>query len=176
MARPERYQLGFDFRRPDPSQIYYELGFLSRENPEGIGRFVRTLQEEVRIRTPADAAEHLMRSVFTPFEAFDQEELWGLLLNSKNRITHENMVYRGTVNSINIRPAELFKEAVRVNAPAVLLSHVHPSGDPTPSPEDVLVTKEALQAGRLLGIELLDHIICGRDVWISLKQQKLGFD
>ena len=109
MARPERYQLGFDFRRPDPSQIYYELGFLGRENPEGIGRFVRTLQEEVRIRTPADAAEHLMRSVFTPFEAFDQEELWGLLLNSKNRITHENMVYRGTVNSINIRPAELFK-------------------------------------------------------------------
>ena len=58
----------------------------------------------------------------------------------------------------------------------MLLSHVHPSGDPTPSPEDVLVTKEALQAGRLLGIELLDHIICGRDVWVSLKQQKLGFD
>jgi DNA repair protein RadC len=97
-----------------------------------------------------------------------------LLLNTKNRITHEALVYRGTVNSIYIRPAELFKEAVRVNAPALLLSHVHPSGDPTPSPEDVRVTELSVQAGKLLGIDVLDHLIIGNDVWFSLKESGFG--
>ena len=85
------------------------------------------------------------------------------------------MVYRGTINTVYIRPAEVFKEAVRVNAPALLLSHVHPSGDPTPSPEDVRVTEEVVQAGKLLNISVLDHIVVGKDVWISLKERGLGF-
>ena len=72
--------------------------------------------------------------------------------------------------------AELFKEAVRVNAPALILSHVHPSGDPTPSPEDVRVTQQAYLASKILGIELLDHIVLGKDVWVSLKERGLGFD
>ena len=128
MARPERYQLPFDFgRKPDRSLVYYELGFMGSELSQGIGRFIRQVREEVVIRSPQDAAQHLMTSVFTPFEAFDQEELWCLLLNTKNRITHETMVYRGTVNTVYIRPAELFKEAVKANAPALLLSHVHPA-------------------------------------------------
>ena len=136
MTNPERYQLPFEFRRrPDPSQIYYELGFTGRERQEeGAGRFVRQLREEVLIRSPYDAAEHLLANIFVPFESFDQEELWGLILSTNNRITHEAMIYRGTVNSINIRPAELFKEAVRVNAPALVLSHIHPSGSTEPSP------------------------------------------
>ncbi len=177
MARPERYQLPFDFgRKPDRSLVYYEMGFAGHEHQEeGASRFVRQLREEVLIRSPYDAAEHLMRSVFSPFEAFDQEELWGLILNTKNRITHETMIYRGTVNSINIRPAELFKESVRLNAPSLILSHVHPSSDPSPSPADIRVTEDAVAAGKLLGIELLDHLIIGKDTWVSLKEKSLGF-
>ena len=177
MTNPERYQLPFDFRRrPDPSQIYYELGFTGREHQEeGAGRFVRQLREEVLIRSPYDAAEHLLANIFVPFESFDQEELWACILNTKNRITHEAMIYRGTVNSINIRPAELFKEAVRVNAPALVLSHIHPSGSTEPSPPDIQVTEQAVAAGKLLGIEILDHIIVGKDSWLSLKEKSLGF-
>ena len=176
MTRPERYQLPFDFgRRPDSSQVFYEIGFVGGEQ-QGSGRFVRAVREEVIVRSPLEAAQHLLHHVYTPpFEAYDQEELWVLCLNTKHRITHEVMVYRGTVNSIYIRPAELFKEAVRVNAPALLLSHVHPSGNADPSPEDIRVTEESVQAGKLLGIDVLDHIIVAREGWVSLKEKGLGF-
>ena len=176
MTRPERYQLPFEFgRKRDPSLTYYELGFGGHEQVESAGRFVRAVREEIVVRSPQDAALHLLANVFTPFEAFDQEELYVLLLNTKNRITHEAMIYRGTVNTIYIRPAELFKEAIRVNAPALLLSHCHPSGSVDPSPEDVRVTEEAVQAGKLLGIEVLDHILVGQAAWLSLREKGLGF-
>jgi DNA repair protein RadC len=177
MPKSERpYQWSFDFGRKDEPSIYYELGFAGHENRQDTGRFVRKLKEEVQIRSPNDAAAHLLKHVFTPFEAFSQEELWCLLLNTKNLITHEVMVYRGTVDTVYIRPAELFKEAVRVNAPALLLSHVHPSGNTEPSPEDIRVTQDAHQAGQLLGINVLDHIIIGNGVWASLKERRLGFE
>lgn len=177
MAKPERYQLPFDFgRRLDRSLVYYEMGFIGQAHQEeGAGRFVRQLREEVVVRSPQDAAQHLLASVFVPFEAFDQEELLVLLLNTKNRITHEAMVYRGTVNSIHIRLAEIFKEPIRLNAPALILSHCHPSGSVELSPDDVAMTQSAVQAGKLLGIDVLDHIVVGKDVWLSLKEQGLGF-
>ena len=96
MAKPERGQIPFIFeRRKDPDQFYYASGFAQQENPDRAGRFVRKLREEIQVRTPADAAEHLLGNVFAPFEAFDQEELWCLLVDTKNRITHEAMIYRG---------------------------------------------------------------------------------
>ena len=136
MPGKEGYQLPLEFRNRNSwlSQVTYEIGFLGAGDLEGSGRFVRKVQEEVSIRSPADAAYHLIANVFTPFEAFDQEEAWGLLLNAKNQVTHETMIYRGTINTIYIRQAELFKEAVRVNAAALILAHVHPSGSPEPSP------------------------------------------
>ncbi len=99
-----------------------------------------------------------------------------LLLNNKHQVTHEVMVYRAQVNAINISEAELLKEAVRVNAPALVLSHCHPSGDPAPSPEDINVTNLANNAASLLGLTLVDHLIVGKDSWVSLKQRGLGFD
>ena len=90
--------------------------------------------EEIIVRTPSDAAYHFMNRIYVPFEQFDQEELWTLLLNTKNRITHDVMVYRGTLNSAHVRLAELFKEAVRNNSASMVISHCHPSGDPTPQP------------------------------------------
>ena len=75
-----------------------------------------------------------MTRIFSPFSTFDQEELWVLLMNRKSRITHDVMLYRGTLFTSLVRMGELYKEAVRLNAPMILLSHCHPSGDPTPSP------------------------------------------
>ena len=98
------------------------------------GRFVREARSRVQIGSPEKAAIYLQQHVYAPFEQFDQEEVWVLLLNNKNWITHEVMVYRGTVNTAYIRPVEFFKEAVRVNATALIVAHNHPSGDPTPSP------------------------------------------
>ena len=173
MVRPERYQMGFDFvPKPDRSLVYYELGFIGQEHPEGVGRFVRQLREEVVIRTPQDAAQHFLTNVFSPFEAFDQEELWVLLVNTKNRITHEAMIYRGTVDTVNIRLAEFFKEPIRVNAPALRPAHNHPSGAPEPSPADIRVTEDCYLAGNLLGIALLDHIVVGRETTALLREDK----
>ena len=74
------------------------------------------------MRSPGDAANHLLRKIYTPFEQFDQEELWTLLLNTKNRVTHEVLVYRGTLNTVHIRLAEVFKEAVRINAASMIVN------------------------------------------------------
>jgi DNA repair protein RadC len=142
---------------------------------EELFRFTHEVKEDIRVHSPAIAGAYLMSHVYTPFEAFDQEEVWILLLNNKNRITHQSMVYRGTVNSANIRIAELYKPAVRLNAPGMIMSHLHPSGDITPSDEDVMVTQMAYQAGKLLQVALLDHLIVGRDQWLSLKTQGMGF-
>jgi DNA repair protein RadC len=140
------------------------------------GRFVQEARTSVQIGSPGTAAAYLQQHIYQPFAQFDQEEVWVLLLNTKNRVTHEVMVYRGTVNTAYIRPVEFFKEAVRVNASSLILSHCHPSTDPTPSPEDVKVTKAANEIARLLEIELLDHIIVGGEQWVSLKERGLGFD
>lgn len=140
------------------------------------GRFVREATAPLQVRCPADVATYLSEHIFAPFTQVDQEELWVLLLNTRNVITHEVLVYRGTVNSSLVRPAEILKEAIRVNAPAVVMSHSHPSGDPEPSPEDVRITEVVHLAAQMLGIDLLDHIVMGKERWVSLKEKGLGFE
>ena len=174
------FQLSFDagFNRMAPEDVT-PAGFTGLIFPprERLGRFVREVRAGETIHSPADAAQYLLTRVYVPFEDFDQEEMWVLLLDAELRVTHEVMVYRGTINTITLRLSELFKEAVKLNAPSLVLSHCHPSGDATnPSPEDVRATKEAYQAARLLNIYLLDHIIVGKDRWISLKERGLGFE
>lgn len=180
MRHTERFQLAFDF--PTTQELHvrqpsvYTSIFASIENREpATNRFVHKLQESVTVHTPTDAANHLIQHIFYPFDTFDQEELWVLLFNNRHRITHEAMIYRGTINSVQVRLPEIFKEAVRVNSPALLLSHCHPSGDPTPSPEDVRMTELAVKAGEFLNIDVCDHIIVGDQRWISLKERGLGW-
>ena len=145
------------------------------DQAESASRFVRALNERVVIHSPADAAHYLQTQVFQPFAQFEQEEFWVLLLNTKNVVTHEAMVYRGTANTIFIRVAELFRDAIRLNAVGLILSHCHPSGEPTPSPEDVRATELAVEAGKLLDITVLDHVIVGAGSWVSMKERQLGF-
>jgi DNA repair protein RadC len=127
--------------------------------------------ERVRITSPEDIAT----LISSEMAALDQEELRVVLLNTKNEVLRVVTVYRGSVNAAQIRVAEVFKEAVRQNAPSLVIAHNHPSGDPTPSSDDVAVTRELVQAGRLLDIEVLDHLVIGDGRHVSLRRKGLGF-
>ena len=102
-----------------------------------------------------------------------QEQLRVLLLDIKNNVVGQRIIYVGNVNSSIVRPAEVLRPAVIEAVPSIIVSHNHPSGDPTPSPEDVACTRELAQAAKLLGIELLDHIVIGGDRFVSLKERGL---
>ena len=132
----------------------------------------RTPIDKPQIQSPDDAAEYLQ------FEmgVLEQEHLRTMLLETRNRLLKIAEVYRGTLNSSQIRVGEVFRDAVRIGAAAIIVAHNHPSGDPTPSPEDVAVTKILVEAGSLLDIELLDHLIIGRNCFVSLKARGLGFN
>ena len=98
-----------------------------------------------------------------------------MLLDTRNRVIEIVEVYHGSVNSSQVRVGELFKPAVQRMAPAIIACHNHPSQDPTPSPDDVAVTRAMVQAGKLLDIALLDHLIIGGSRFVSLKERGLGF-
>ena len=121
------------------------------------------------VRTPEDAGSLLRAEM----EALAQEQFRVLLLNVKNRVLGQHLVYQGNVSSAVVRPAEVFREAVIANAPSVILAHNHPSGDPEPSPEDAQLTAQLIQAGKLLGIAVLDHLVVGRGSIVSLRARGL---
>jgi DNA repair protein RadC len=125
--------------------------------------------EHQQIVSPNDAA-----ALLQPFMAhLDHEELRVLVLDTKNRVVANIQLYQGTVNSSVLRASEIFRQAVVRNCPGIIVAHNHPSSDPTPSPEDIEVTKQLLEAGRLLDIELLDHIIIGNPRFTSLKERMM---
>ena len=108
--------------------------------------------------------------------ALAQEQLRVLLLNTRNQVMGQRVIYIGNVNSSVVRPAEVLRAAVIDSAPSIIIAHNHPSHDPTPSPEDVSITRDLVQGGKLLGIDLLDHVVIGGDKWVSLKEKKLMDD
>jgi DNA repair protein RadC len=128
-------------------------------------------EEQPVITSPADAA----RLVQYEMSALEQEELRVLLLDTRNRVQKISTVYRGSLNSSQVRVGEVFKEAIRSNAAAVIVVHNHPSGDPSPSPEDVAITRAIREAGELLDVKVLDHLVIGHGRFVSLKERGLGF-
>jgi DNA repair protein RadC len=124
------------------------------------------------IRGPGDIAERLILQM----GRLEREELRVVLLDTKNHVLRVTTVYQGNVSASLVRVGELFRDAVRVNAAGVILVHNHPSGDPTPSPDDLHLTAEALAAGRLLDIALLDHLVIGHDAYVSLRDRGVAFD
>jgi hypothetical protein len=106
----------------------------------------------------------------------EQEEVRTLALDTRNRVIGAAMIYRGSLNAASMRIAEVFKDAIRLNASAVIVAHNHPSGDPSPSAEDIRVTKQLAAAGKLLDIDLLDHLVIGQNRYVNLKERGLGFD
>jgi DNA repair protein RadC len=128
-------------------------------------------EERPQISSPDQVAA----LVQTEMGLLSQESLRVILLNTKNHVVAIREVYKGSVNSAQVRVGEVFREAIRENCPSIIVAHNHPSGDPTPSPDDIAVTRDMIQAGSLLDIEVLDHIVIGGGRWISMKQKRLGF-
>lgn len=127
--------------------------------------------ERVTIHGPQDAAALVQYEM----SALVQEQLWVLLLDTRNRVLAIEKLYVGSLNSSTVRVAEVFKPAIQRNAASLLVVHNHPSGDPTPSAEDVALTRALVQAGKLLDIEVLDHLVIGVGRYASLKERGLGF-
>jgi DNA repair protein RadC len=138
-----------------------------------LGRRLAALapDERPQIGSPED----IVNLLGTEMAALEQEQLRVVLLDTKHRIMGTRTVYQGSVNQAQIRVCEVFRDAVRQNVTAIVAVHNHPSGDPTPSAADVTLTVELVQAGKLLDIELLDHLIIGQGHSVSLKRLGLGF-
>jgi DNA repair protein RadC len=138
-----------------------------------IGRRLAVAEAPARpvVQSPEDAAGLLLYEM----GVLEREHLRVLLLDTRNRLIRAAEVYQGSLNASAIRVAEVFRDAVQANAAAVIIAHNHPSGDPSPSPEDVAVTRALVEAGRLLDIEVLDHLVIGKNRFTSMKAKGLGF-
>lgn len=134
-----------------------------------LGKRICTLTDSVRpvIRSPADVSQLLMSEM--RFES--KEHFRALLLDAKNQVIRIAAISVGSLTESIVHPRELFREAIRHSSAALIVSHNHPSGDPTPSPEDIATTRRLVEVGRLVGIELLDHVILGDGRFVSLKER-----
>lgn len=145
-------------------------------------RLLAAVEISRRLLQPADAS----RSISSPADAAailqpllmhrEQEYLYVLLLDTRNRVMGDpREIYHGSLNTSLIRVGEVFRDAVKVNAAAIIAAHNHPSSIPDPSPEDVAVTRILIEAGKLLDVDVLDHLVIGDPGWVSLKERGLGF-
>jgi len=132
---------------------------------------VASPEERPQVKSPSDVANMLMLEM----GFLEQEHLRVILLDTKNRVLGMPTIYIGSLNTSVLRVGELFREAVKANSAAVIVVHNHPSGDPTPSPEDVSITRQLVEAGKLLDVEVLDHLVIGQQRYVSLKERGLGF-
>lgn len=132
------------------------------------GRVTRlAFKDRYAIRSPEDAAKYLMDEM----RFLSQEHFICLYLNTKNIVMHKQTIFIGSLNASIVHPREVYKEAIKRSAASVICLHNHPSGDPSPSREDVEVTKRLAESGKIIGIDLLDHIIIGENKFVSLKEK-----
>src|SRR6266567_3814632 len=125
-------------------------------------------EERYTIKSPLDAANFVRPEM----EFLDHEELRVLVLDTKNQVDANLLLYQGTINSSVLRVAEIFRPAITRKSPNIIICHNHPSGDPTPSPEDITTTEQVIEAGKFLEVDLLDHIIIGKNPrFVSLKER-----
>jgi DNA repair protein RadC len=134
----------------------------------------RVQRAEQPLRTPMHSAERVFRWIAPQLQGFQRETFQVLLLDGKHRLKRQEIVSIGTLTTSLVHPREVFRPAVREAAAAVICAHNHPSGDPHPSAEDLEVTRRLLDAGRTLGIPLLDHVILGAGRYVSLREH-MGF-
>ena len=150
-----------------------------RSNLHLLGEIAMRYQVETQPERPTEdlptisCPDDVRRLLGPEMSGLAQEQLRVLLLNTKNQVMGQRVVYQGNVNSSMIRPAEVLRPAVIEAVPSIIVSHNHPSQDPTPSPEDAAITRELAQAGKLLGIDLLDHVVIGGERFVSLKERGL---
>src|SRR5690625_219707 len=138
-----------------------------------LGKRVNQYQPEERytVKSPEDGADFVMEEM----RSLKQEHLVALFLNTKNQIIHRQTIFIGSLNASIVHPREIFREAVKRSAASIICAHNHPSGDPTPSQEDIHVTRRLVEAGKIMGIEVLDHLVIGNNCFISLKEKVFLF-
>ena len=150
-----------------------------RSNLHLLGEIAMRYQVETRTERPTEdlpvisCPDDVRRLLGPEMSGLAQEQLRVLLLNTKNLVVGQRVVYQGNVNSSMIRPAEVLRPAVMEAVPSIIVCHNHPSQDPTPSPEDAAITRDLVRAAKLLGVELLDHIVIGGERFVSLKERGL---
>jgi DNA repair protein RadC len=127
--------------------------------------------ERFQIKSPADVAQLMQLEM----GHLDHEQLRAICVDTKNQVQKVHTVYVGNVNSSLVRVGEIFKEAIKLNSAAIIVVHNHPSGDPSPSPEDVRVTRQIADAGKLLDIDVLDHLVIGHGRYVSMRERGMGF-
>lgn len=134
-----------------------------------LGRRIHRLVNNDRyvIRSPEDGAKYVMEDM----RFLSQEHFVAIYLNTKNQVIYRKTIFIGSLNASIVHPREVFKEAIKRSAASIICAHNHPSGDPTPSREDIDVTKRLVECGRIIGIELLDHLIIGDQKFVSLKEK-----
>lgn len=136
----------------------------------GLLELVRRLsvpaEKPYTIKSPRDAADLVMAQM----QHLQQEQMRVLVLDTRNQVLLNRVMYTGTINSSVVRVAELFRPAITRNAPAIFICHNHPSGDPSPSPEDIACTELMVEAGKVLEIDLVDHLVIGAGRYASLKE------
>lgn len=134
-----------------------------------LGRRINNLQLQDRyvIKSPEDGANYVMNDM----RFLSQEHFVVAYLNTKNQVIHRQTIFIGSLNASIVHPREVFKEAFRRSAASIICFHNHPSGDPQPSREDIEVTKRLVECGKLLGIEVLDHLIIGDKKYVSMKEK-----
>nr|WP_276208121.1 DNA repair protein RadC [Gracilibacillus thailandensis] len=133
------------------------------------GKRIQQFKEKERyvIRSPEDGANYVMEEM----SSLKQEHFVTIFLNTKNQVIHRQTIFIGSLNASIVHPREVFREAIKRSAASIICAHNHPSGDPTPSQEDIHVTKRLSESGKMIGIELLDHLIIGDHKFISLKEK-----
>jgi DNA repair protein RadC len=136
-----------------------------------LGQRISRMMPEDRhaIRSPDDAACYVMDEL----RFLQQEHFICLYLNTKYRVIDKKCIFKGSLNTSVVHPREIFHEAIRCSAAAIICVHNHPSGDPTPSTEDLLVTERLVEVGKLVGIDVVDHLIIGDQTYFSMKEKGL---
>nr|WP_042354916.1 DNA repair protein RadC [Bacillus rubiinfantis] len=134
-----------------------------------IGRRITNLNYHNRyiIRSPEDGANYVMNDM----RFLTQEHFVCLYLNTKNQVIHKQTVFIGSLNTSIVHPREVYREALKRSAASIIALHNHPSGDPAPSREDIEVTRRLVECGKIIGIDLLDHLIIGDNRFVSLKEK-----
>ncbi len=167
MARAEFTQLAAEhgLGRAKTAQIMAALELGKR-------LMIEAPEERLQIKAPGDAANLLMSLIGHK----NQEHFVVLFLDTRNRVLDHEMLYKGSLNTSLVRIGEVFRGAVRRDSASVIVSHNHPSGDPAPSPEDIALTRRLVSAGKVMEVEVLDHVIVGANRFVSLRERALGFE
>ncbi len=137
----------------------------------------KRLTYETSVERPQITSPDTCARVLIPMIGHEEQEQFVVLyLDTRNRVIDKEVLYRGTLNSSLVRVAEVFRGAVRRNCASIIVAHNHPSGDPSPSPEDVALTRRLIEAGKLVEVDVLDHLVIGGTRYLSLRERGMGFE